>query len=193
MKQNRLPIYILGAMVAGIVVGAAVHYAYSPDTAAAIGGYLSILSDIFLRLIKMIIAPLVFATLVGGIAGMGDGNAVGRVGLKAMGWFITASIVSLLLGLVMANLTLPGKGMNLPLPAADVATNLKTSALNVRDFVVHVFPKSIVEAMATNEILQSCRSLCSRCSSVLRSVALKTVSGNHCCTLWKDSARSCSS
>lgn len=154
MKQNRLPIYIFGAMVAGIVVGAAVHYAYSPNTAAAIGGYLSILSDIFLRLIKMIIAPLVFATLVGGIAGMGGGNAVGRVGLKAMGWFITASVVSLLLGLVMANLTLPGKGMNLPLPAADVATNLKTSALNVRDFVAHVFPKSIVEAMATNEILQ---------------------------------------
>jgi Na+/H+-dicarboxylate symporter len=154
MTSHRLPIYIFVAMVAGIVVGAAVHYAYGPETAAAVGGYLSILSDIFLRLIKMIIAPLVFATLVGGIAGMGDGNAVGRVGMKAMSWFVVASIASLLLGLVMANLTLPGKGMNLPLPTADAVTSLKTSSLNLRDFIAHVFPKSIVEAMAGNEILQ---------------------------------------
>ncbi|PLP97513.1 dicarboxylate/amino acid:cation symporter [Cupriavidus pauculus] len=154
MTQHRLPIYIFVAMVAGIVVGAIAHYAYGPEAAASLGGYLAILSDVFLRLIKMIIAPLVFATLVGGIAGMGDGNAVGRVGLKAMGWFVAASIVSLLLGLAMANLTLPGKGMHLPLPAADAVTSLKTSSLNLRDFIAHVFPKSIVEAMAANEILQ---------------------------------------
>ena len=85
---------------------------------------------------------------------MGDGKTVGRIGLKAMAWFMAASITSLLLGLLMANLLAPGHGMNLPLPAADAASNLKTGALNLRDFVAHMFPKSFVEAMATNEVLQ---------------------------------------
>ncbi|MGO4158417.1 dicarboxylate/amino acid:cation symporter [Cupriavidus sp. YAF13] len=155
MKLNRLPTLIFIAMLLGVLAGTAAHH-YAPDPAAAksIADHLSILTDVFLRMIKMIIGPLVFATLVGGIASMGDGKAVGRIGMKAMAWFIAASITSLLLGLVMANLLRPGEGMNLALPAADAASNLKTGALNLRDFIAHMFPKSFVEAMATNEILQ---------------------------------------
>lgn len=155
MKLNRLPTLILIAMLLGVLAGTAAH-SLAPDaeTAKSIANYLSILTDVFLRMIKMIIAPLVFATLVTGIAGMGDGKAVGRIGLKAMAWFLAASITSLLLGLMMANLLTPGHGMNLPLPAADATSNLKTGALNLRDFIAHMFPKSIFEAMATNEILQ---------------------------------------
>ena len=152
---KRLPTLIFVAMLLGVLVGAAVHN-MSPDaaTAKSIADHLSILTDVFLRMIKMIIGPLVFATLVSGIASMGDGKTVGRIGLKAMAWFMAASITSLLLGLLMANLLAPGHGMNLPLPAADAASNLKTGALNLRDFIAHMFPKSFVEAMATNEVLQ---------------------------------------
>ncbi|MGE8367986.1 dicarboxylate/amino acid:cation symporter [Cupriavidus basilensis] len=155
MKLNRLPTLIFIAMLLGVLAGTAAHN-LAPDPAAAksIANNLSILTDIFLRMIKMIIGPLVFATLVSGIASMGDGRAVGRIGMKAMAWFIAASITSLLLGLVMANVLRPGDGMNLALPAADAASNLKTGALNLRDFISHMFPKSFVEAMATNEILQ---------------------------------------
>ncbi|WP_423196247.1 Na+/H+-dicarboxylate symporter [Cupriavidus sp. H19C3] len=155
MKRNRLPTLIFIAMLLGVLAGAAAHH-LAPDaaTAKAIADHLSILTDIFLRMIKMIIAPLVFATLVAGIAGMGDGRAVGRIGLKAMAWFLAASITSLLLGLVMANLLTPGHGMDLALPAADAASSVKTGSLNLRDFIAHMFPRSFVEAMATNEILQ---------------------------------------
>ncbi|WP_420995484.1 dicarboxylate/amino acid:cation symporter [Cupriavidus sp. 30B13] len=155
MKLNRLPTLIFIAMLLGVLAGMAAHN-MAPDAAAAksIADHLSILTDVFLRMIKMIIGPLVFATLVSGIAGMGDGRAVGRIGLKAMAWFIAASITSLLLGLLMANLLQPGQGMNLALPPADAASNLKTGALNLRDFIAHMFPRSFVEAMATNEILQ---------------------------------------
>ncbi|MBV8272455.1 MAG: dicarboxylate/amino acid:cation symporter [Cupriavidus sp.] len=152
---KRLPTLIFIAMLLGVLAGTAAHN-MAPDAAAAksIADYLSILTDVFLRMIKMIIGPLVFATLVSGIASMGDGKTVGRIGMKAMAWFIAASITSLLLGLMMANLLTPGHGMNLPLPAADAASNLKTGALNLRDFIAHMFPKSFVEAMATNEVLQ---------------------------------------
>ncbi|KAI3592606.1 Sodium:dicarboxylate symporter precursor [Cupriavidus sp. U2] len=152
---KRLPTLIFVAMLLGVIVGSAAHN-MAPDAAMAksIADHLSILTDVFLRMIKMIIGPLVFATLVSGIASMGDGKTVGRIGLKAMAWFMAASITSLLLGLLMANVLAPGHGMNLPLPAADAASNLKTGALNLRDFVAHMFPKSFVEAMATNEVLQ---------------------------------------
>ncbi|TPQ28072.1 dicarboxylate/amino acid:cation symporter [Cupriavidus pinatubonensis] len=155
MKLNRLPTLIFIAMLLGVLVGTAAHN-LSPDAATtkSIADHLSILTDVFLRMIKMIIGPLVFATLVAGIASMGEGRAVGRIGMKAMAWFIGASITSLLLGLVMANLLTPGQGMNLPLPAADAASSVKTASLNLRDFIAHMFPKSIAEAMATNEILQ---------------------------------------
>jgi Na+/H+-dicarboxylate symporter len=104
--------------------------------------------------ILMIIAPLVFATVVAGIAGTGDAKTVGRIGLKALAWFITASLVSLLLGMMLANLFQPGANLRLPLPDPGLATNLKTGSLSLKEFIVHVFPKSFFESMATNEILQ---------------------------------------
>jgi Na+/H+-dicarboxylate symporter len=128
----------------------------APDAAAAarIASYFSILTDIFLRMIKMIIAPLVFATLVSGLAAMGDSRAVGRIGAKALGWFLGASLCSLLIGLVFANLLQPGAALAVPLPDAGTAAGLKASSLNLKDFITHVFPKSLFEAMAGNEILQ---------------------------------------
>jgi Na+/H+-dicarboxylate symporter len=155
MKMNKLTTWIVMAMVAGIAVGYLCHV-LAPDAAAAkeIAGYFSIFTDIFLRLIKMIIAPLVFGTLVAGLAGMGDAKAVGRIGAKAMGWFIGASLCSLVIGLTMANVLRPGDSVGVPLPEVGTATNLKTAALNLKDFITHVFPKSIFESMANNEILQ---------------------------------------
>lgn len=114
----------------------------------------SILSDIFLRLIKMIVAPLVFTTLVVGVAKVGDVKAVGRIGGKTMLWFISATLVSLLLGMLLVNYFEPGKAMHLPLPDGHSGTDLKTTAISLHDFVGHVFPKSFIEAMADNEILQ---------------------------------------
>ncbi|MEO6851158.1 MAG: dicarboxylate/amino acid:cation symporter [Mucilaginibacter sp.] len=114
----------------------------------------TILSDIFLRLIKMIVAPLVFTTLVVGVAKVGDINAVGRIGGKTLLWFLSATLVSLLLGMLLVNLFKPGETMHLALPDAHLGTDIKKSALSLRDFVGHVFPKSFIEAMANNEILQ---------------------------------------
>ena len=153
--RSKLTILILAAAVAGVLAGWIAHeYARDTASAATTAGYFSILADIFLRLIKMIIAPLVFATVVSGIAGTGDAKTVGRIGLKALAWFISASLVSLLLGMVLANMFQPGANLNLPLPEAGLATNLKTGSLSLKEFIVHVFPRSIFEAMATNEILQ---------------------------------------
>src|SRR4030095_13151331 len=119
-----------------------------------IAGYISIFSDVFLRLIKMLIGPLVFSTLVVGIAHMGDAAAVGRVFGKAIGWFITASLISLVLGLVMANLLQPGHNLGLPLPEIGASANLATAKFTLKDFVSHLVPKAFAEAMANNEILQ---------------------------------------
>jgi Na+/H+-dicarboxylate symporter len=147
--------WILIAMVLGIAVGTACHQAFpDPKTAAAIAGYISLITDLFLRLIKMIIAPLVISTLIVGITHMGSSSALGRIGLKTMGWFISASLVSLLLGLFMVNILQPGVDLNLPIPDAGVSANLKTSGLTLKEFVTHLVPRSIVEAMANNEILQ---------------------------------------
>lgn len=114
----------------------------------------SILSDIFLRLIKMIVAPLVFTTLVVGVAKVGDVKAVGRIGGKTMLWFISATLVSLLLGMTLVNLFKPGVEMHLPLPDSHLSTDIKKTGVTLRDFVGHVFPRSFVESMANNEILQ---------------------------------------
>jgi Na+/H+-dicarboxylate symporter len=154
-KPSRLTTYIMAAMILGIVAGYIANTtAPDPATAKEIAGYFSILADIFLRLIKMIIAPLVFSTLVVGIAGMGDAKAVGRIALKALSWFILASLISLLLGMVLVGMLRPGEDLNLPLPDASAASGVKTASLNVKDFITHVFPRSIIEAMALNEILQ---------------------------------------
>lgn len=116
--------------------------------------YFALLSDIFLRLIKMIVAPLVFTTLVVGVAKVGDIKAVGRIGGKTMLWFISATLVSLVLGMVLVNLFEPGKTMQLTVPDTHLGTEIQKTALSLKDFIAHVFPKSFVEAMANNEILQ---------------------------------------
>lgn len=154
-KKRPITVYILIAMVVGIAVGYACNQAF-PDkaTASTVAGYISLFTDVFLRLIKMIIAPLVFATLTVGIAHMGDTSAVGRVGLKALGWFVLASLTSLLLGLILANLLHPGQNIGLPLPDLGATANLKTSSFSLKEFVTHLVPRSIAESMANNEILQ---------------------------------------
>ena len=115
---------------------------------------ITILTDIFLRLIKMIIAPLVFATLVVGVAKLGDLNAVGRIGGKTLLWFFTASFVSLLLGCFLVNLFKPGLMMNLELPFAGAETGVDKASMTLKGFITHIIPSSVVESMATNEILQ---------------------------------------
>lgn len=114
----------------------------------------SLLADIFLRLIKMIVAPLVFTTLVVGVAKLGDIKSVGRIGGKTLLWFLSASLMSLLLGLVLVNLFKPGIAMNLPLPDLGEDTGIKKTALTLKEFLYHVFPTSVIDAMAKNEILQ---------------------------------------
>ncbi len=114
----------------------------------------AILADIFLRLIKMIVAPLVFTTLVVGVAKLGDINSVGRIGGKTLLWFVSASLMSLLLGMIMVNLFKPGEAMNLPLPDASDVGGLTGAGLSLKQFLYHVFPTSVVESMAKNEILQ---------------------------------------
>ena len=155
MKMNKLTAMILVSMLVGILTG---HLYRSnvtdPAAITAFASNISILTDIFLRLIKMIIAPLVFSTLIVGIAKMGDSQTVGRVGIKAMAWFMTASLVSLALGLVMVNLLKPGVGLNLPLPDIAAKSGISATAITLKDFVTHAIPKSVVEAMANNEILQ---------------------------------------
>jgi Na+/H+-dicarboxylate symporter len=151
--SRRFTNLILAAMVLGIVVGYAAHSVLDPAAAKALAGYFSVITDVFLRLIKMIIAPLVFTTLVVGIAHMGDSSSLGRVGARTLAWFVGASTVSLLLGLAMVNLLEPGEGLNLPLPEANVNA-VQGSSLNLKEFVTHLVPRSIAEAMAQNEILQ---------------------------------------
>ncbi|MEE7506514.1 dicarboxylate/amino acid:cation symporter [Methylobacterium sp. C33D] len=155
MAGSRLTTMIFVGMLLGIAVGYACSITWpDPQTAKEIAGYIALVSDVFLRLIKMIIAPLVFSTLVVGIAHLGDTAAVGRVGGKALLWFVGASFCSLMLGLILVNIMQPGVNLNLPLPDAGAGTGLKAASLSLKEFVTHLVPKSAVEAMANNEILQ---------------------------------------
>ena len=116
--------------------------------------WFTILADIFLRLIKMIVAPLVFTTLVVGVAKLGDIRSVGRIGGKTLLWFVCASLLSLLLGMILVNIFQPGISMNLTLPDQTANTGIDKAALTIKDFFYHVFPASVIDAMAKNEILQ---------------------------------------
>ena len=151
--SNRFTQYILVAMVLGIIMGSAI-YNFLPDTRGDWASSINLIAVIFLRLIKMIIAPLVFATLVGGIAHMGSGSKLGRIFAKTMGWFVSASFVSLMLGLVMVNLLQPGANFPGTLPDKAQSTGLPVSAFSIEKFLTHLIPTSIADAMAQNEILQ---------------------------------------
>ena len=154
--KSKLTLYIIVAMIVGVATGYFIHENASPQTIATFSNNIKILTTIFLRLIQMIIAPLVFSTLVVGIAKLGDLKAVGRVGGKALLWFVTASLVSLLIGMVLVNFFKPGEGIDLSNADTGGAKDLigKTQEFSLNKFIEHVFPKSVFEAMATNEILQ---------------------------------------
>jgi len=155
---KKLTFFILLAMVAGTVLGFLLnHLVTDPETLEGITSHLGIVTDLFLRLIKMIIAPLVFATLVSGIAHMGDSAALGRIGVRSIGWFLCASLVSLTLGLILVNLLQPGAGAftgDTLARAASAPHAVESASFTLKDFVTHLVPKSVVEAMANNEILQ---------------------------------------
>src|SRR6187402_2840630 len=147
---------ILIAMLLGAILGVIVHNNVAAESAQEFSNKIKMLATIFIRLVQMIIAPLVFTTLVVGIAKLGDVKAVGRIGGRALAWFFTASFISLLIGMFYVNLLQPGVGLNLSnidlATASDVAA--KTQSLTFENFIEHIVPKSLFEAMATNEILQ---------------------------------------
>lgn len=156
---KRLTWYILGGLVLGGLIGWQINVQFDgsgagTETVKNVAYYLDIPTQMFLHLIKMIIAPLVVSTLVVGIAHMGGGSAIGRVGIKAFLWFVTASLVSLSLGLVLVNLLQPGVGLNLPLPPQDATSGVDRSAFDLAKFFIHIVPTSAIDAMATNDILQ---------------------------------------
>jgi Na+/H+-dicarboxylate symporter len=157
---RKLTYFILAGLVLGILVGWAVNATIGDGTPAgtarlaAYAHYISILTTIFLNLIKMIIAPLVLSTMIVGIAHMGDTAALGRVGFKSVGWFVGASLVSLTLGLILVTLLKPGVGLGLPLPAANASSGVDRAAFDLATFVSHIFPQSMIDAMAGNQILQ---------------------------------------
>ena len=155
-KSNRLTIYILIAMALGIITGYLLHENATVETQAKYATNLKLLTTIFLRLVQMIIAPLVFCTLVVGIAKLGDLSSVGRVGGKALLWFVSASLFSLLLGMLLVNIFHPGTAIDLSNADIAGAKELigKTQEFSLAKFVEHVFPKSVFESMANNEILQ---------------------------------------
>ncbi|WP_425994435.1 dicarboxylate/amino acid:cation symporter [Caulobacter sp. DWR1-3-2b1] len=152
--NKRFAYLIIASMILGVATGWACNQYLDPVQAKAAASNLSMITDVFLRLIKMIIAPLVFTTLVAGIAHMEDAAAVGRIGAKTMFWFISASAVSLLLGLLMVHLLQPGAGLNLTELSTSAAPTATTEAFTLRGFLTHLVPTSIFDAMAKNEILQ---------------------------------------
>jgi len=155
MKKIPQTLLILICMVIGIVIGAIVNTQVTdPAQIKEIANNIAVFSDIFLTLIKMIIAPLVFSTLVVGIAHMGDASSVGRIFFKSLAWFLSASFMSLLLGLFFANLLQPGASLNLALPESHLSANLATNHFTIHEFIKHLIPKSFADAMAKNEILQ---------------------------------------
>jgi Na+/H+-dicarboxylate symporter len=160
-KPNRQTLYVVIALVLGIVVGELLNLAFGgaggvkpSPTLSQIISIFTVLTDIFLRLVKMIIAPLVISTLVVGMAKMGDINTVSRIGIKALLWFFSASLFSLLLGMLLVNVFEPGSSLHIDLPTVGTATGLPDVKPTLSTFAAHIFPKSVVEAMATNEILQ---------------------------------------
>ena len=151
--DRKLTLYILAGMVLGIVVGYAVRVAVPADSQAFEYWLRSFgtLATIFLNLIKMLVAPLILGTLIAGIAHMGDSSALGRIGTRAITWFIIASLISISLGLVMVNLLQPGVGIDMTASAQSVG---EVKKLDMFEFIEHIFPKNVIAAMAENNVLQ---------------------------------------
>lgn len=153
MNKN-FAVLIGGAMVLGIIIGLGLNYTQDAALIKQWSNIFGLLPKIFIMLIKMIIAPLVLFTLIAGIGHMEDAAEVGRVGIKALAWFIAASVISLTLGMVIVDWLKPGVGMNLQLVAGEVAKAPSTDGFTFEKFIEHVIPTSIIKAMAENEILQ---------------------------------------
>jgi Na+/H+-dicarboxylate symporter len=153
MRSRSLTLFIVIGLVLGVVVGWVFHSSL-PQHSERFADIASLLPTAFLRLIKMIIAPLVFSTLVVGIARMGDIATVGRVGGRALAWFIFASLISLTLGLILVGLLEPGKAMQLTPPAASASSGIEATGLTMQTFITHLIPTSALDAMSRNEILQ---------------------------------------
>lgn len=154
MKLNITSKIVIG-FVLGVLIGQILHSSYDAATAEAIGQKFQLVSKVFLKLIKMIIGPLVFSTLVVGIAKLGDFKVVGRIGIKTLGYFYFATILSLIIGLVVVNVTRPGSIQSWPRPAAGTSIGVEGKKLNsIEEFILHIFPDSAFRALAENEILQ---------------------------------------
>lgn len=152
---KRLFWFILFAMASGVALGAVLHYNAPTELRDGVVTWLRLVTDLFLRLIKMIIAPLVFSTLVAGVAHMGAKANMGRLGARTLFWFIAASVVSLTLGLIIVTLLKPGVGANLALPPSGTDIPVQPGAINFRDFIRdNIVPTSGIDAMARNAILQ---------------------------------------
>jgi len=154
MPKISLTGWMMIAMVAGVLLGLWTHYNASPAQIEGFTAVTGVVTDIFLRLIKMIIAPLVFCTLVVGIAKLGDIKAIGRIGGKALLWFMCASFLSLALGMVVMHTLSLGSELNLPLPPAGASTGIEQSTISFKTFFTNIVPLSIFDALAKNAILQ---------------------------------------
>jgi Na+/H+-dicarboxylate symporter len=153
--DKRLTLWILAGMILGVIVGYAVNQSIDPTIVKeSVVPWFKLLSDIFLNLIKVLVAPLILSTIVVGIAHMGDSSALGRIGFRAITWFITASFISIGLGLLMVNFFQPGVGAPIPDAGAAVAAMGEVKELKATEFLLSIFPKNAFEAMATNNILQ---------------------------------------
>lgn len=153
LKRISITWWILIGLLAGIALGYMVRLNGSAETVKSFSDNISILSDIFLRLIKMIIAPLVFSTLVVGIAKIGDFKTVGRIGIKTLVYFYAATIVALVLGLLLVNIFKPGESLHFQEATNTLKAIEVAKPPSAREFITHIIPKSIFEAMANNEIL----------------------------------------
>ena len=154
--DRKLTLWILAGMVLGVVAGYIAHVAFAdnPKNMEYAVKSFNLLSGIFLNLVKMLVAPLIMSTIVVGIAHMGDSAALGRIGFRAITWFIIASLLSIGLGLILVNLFQPGAGLNLTVGTHSVAEVGEVKKLDFFEFVLHIFPKNVFEALATNNILQ---------------------------------------
>ena len=150
--KSRLTLFVILAMIAGPLAGLALRSWLGPgDSPATVAADLALVTTSFLHLIKMIIAPLVFATLTAGVARMEGAASIARIGAKTLGWFLFAALVSMLIGIAMVHLFHPGTG--LPVPSGGEALPAATRP-QLKDIIDHIIPSSIVQAMASNEILQ---------------------------------------
>ncbi|MEQ7920326.1 cation:dicarboxylase symporter family transporter [Xanthomonas sp. WHRI 1810A] len=153
--MKNLSVWILIGMILGAAVGACLHPVLSESNAQmVVSQYLSIFTEIFLRAIKMIIAPLIFCGLVSGIANMQDTKAIGRMGLRSLAWFFTASVISLLIGIMACNFLDLGGEMAAHLPGTGETLGINVAPFNLKAFITNIVPQSVISAMASNDILQ---------------------------------------